>query len=294
MRKKVLSVLLSASLICTMIPVSGMELKAAAAESTASGVEQSVKAADDTDKITAGGSFGGMQDEETGEISEDTHQWTFAEASGVLTISGKGDMPSYTQDDYTKTPWYRLRKQVKKVVFTGDVTKVGDYAFYRDYLALETVDISGAKGLKAMGSYAFAGSNTESAPLKEVIGISQLTTFGNNVFRYSKLTGELSLPDVTDITSNYIFANTDITRVSMPKLTTISGSDLFYQCKELVAVEMPELVTISGGSTFNACSALTEISLPKLTEITGASTFSNASQLAKVSMPELVTIPKSA
>lgn len=293
MRKKVLSMLLSASLICTMIPVSGTEQRAAAAEPTASGVEQSVKTADDTDKITAGGSFGGVQDEETGEVSEDTHQWTFAEASGVLTISGKGDMPSYTQDDFTKAPWYRLRKQVKKVVFTGDVTKVGDYAFYRDYLALETVDISGAKGLKAMGNYAFAGSNTESAPLKEVIGLSQLTTFGNNVFHYSKLTGEVSLPDVTDITSNYIFANTEITRVSMPKLTTISGNNLFYQCKELAAVDMPELTTINGSTTFGTCTAITEISLPKLTEINANSSFSNCSQLTKVSLPELVTIKSS-
>ena len=47
--------------------------------------------------------------------------------SGVLTISGKGEMKNYTYK--SEMPWYKYREQIQSVVVEDGVTTIGDYAF---------------------------------------------------------------------------------------------------------------------------------------------------------------------
>ena len=51
--------------------------------------------------------------------------WTLNDA-GVLTIGGEGPIPDYSMD----SPWYPYRESVRSVVFDGQVTRIGEYAFY--------------------------------------------------------------------------------------------------------------------------------------------------------------------
>lgn len=66
--------------------------------------------------------------------------WTLDE-EGTFTVSGKGEMPDY--DAPSDAPWAALRKQIKKVVFKGAVTKIGAHAF-AECPALTTVTFSTA------------------------------------------------------------------------------------------------------------------------------------------------------
>lgn len=284
MRKDVLSLLLSASLICTMMPVEGVTQRASAAERNASGVEVSVKTAEEGEaEVTVSGTFGGEVDETGTVTKEDTHKWSFVEATGILTISGEGDMPAYTASTYTGVPWYAYRDKIQKVVFAGNVTKVGDYAFYL-YSALKEVDLTGATGLTVIGDHAFHGCSV----LAEVKGIQQLTEIGTQAFYNTGLYGELSLPNITEL--NGSFEGTKITSVTMPNLTTISGVGAFQKCKELKVVDMPELTTISGNNAFAGCTALTTVQMPKLATATGSNSFQGCSALIELSFPELTEV----
>lgn len=67
---------------------------------------------------------------EGGQCSE-TVSWDLTD--GVLTISGTGEMPSYSNTNFgelTQVPWFALRTNIHKIIFGEGLTKIGDYACY--------------------------------------------------------------------------------------------------------------------------------------------------------------------
>ena len=75
---------------------------------------------------------------------------TWAYADGTLTISGNGPMYDYEEG---AAPWAAYKDQVTKVVFSGNVTTVGSYAF-KDYDAITDVDFGSA--MHTLGANSFA------------------------------------------------------------------------------------------------------------------------------------------
>ena len=97
MKKRLLSILLTAVLLLCAVPLGlGLVDTAYAAETVSSG--------------TCG-------DNVTWRLSDD----------GTLTISGKGDMADYNSGT---APWYSVRSQIKSVVIERGVTSIGNDAFY--------------------------------------------------------------------------------------------------------------------------------------------------------------------
>ena len=72
------------------------------------------------------------EDREPGQCGEDVY-WEYED--GVLTISGTGAM----DDFYENVPWEAYREEITKVVFEGEVSYIGSYAFW-DYDSLVEVD----------------------------------------------------------------------------------------------------------------------------------------------------------
>ena len=62
---------------------------------------------------------------DSGTCGEDM-TWTFDD-EGTLTVSGKGEMNDYGDDE--NAPWQSYRDDIKKIVITGEVTHIGDRAF---------------------------------------------------------------------------------------------------------------------------------------------------------------------
>ena len=54
-------------------------------------------------------------------------KWIIDE-TGVLTISGNGEMTNY--DNPESVPWNSSREDIKSVVFDGEVTNIGNYVFW--------------------------------------------------------------------------------------------------------------------------------------------------------------------
>ena len=72
----------------------------------------------------------------SGTVDNSSIRWSVDLSTGVLTISGKGDMP-YTHSTF---PWDTYRREIKKVVIQSGVTNIGNLAFY-DCHAMEEISI---------------------------------------------------------------------------------------------------------------------------------------------------------
>jgi len=83
---------------------------------------------------------------EPGMCGEDL-RWSYD--GGTLIISGSGAMDDYPDGD---APWLEHQNNIKTIVFTGDVSYIGEGAF-TDYDNLEAVDFGGA--MHTIGKRAF-------------------------------------------------------------------------------------------------------------------------------------------
>ena len=100
---------------------------------------------------------------------------------------------------------------------------------------------------------------------------------------------EIDDSSVTVIDRPYTFlAQTQLLKVSMTALGTISGGSVFASCSALQEVDMPNLTTISGNYVFQSCSSLQRIEFPNLQIWTDASRcFAGCSSLEEFIAPIL-------
>lgn len=114
-------------------------------------------------------------------------------------------------------------------------------------------------------------------------------------------TGVTNIPDYG---MQYKFANSSITSVSFPALTSAGNSAFdhaFSECTSLTSVSFPELTSDNALGNmfqyaFDGCTSLTSVSFPKLATITRAMFshgFEGCTSLTTVSFPELTTISAS-
>ena len=76
--------------------------------------------------------------------------WTYVESTHTLTISGNGDMSSYSYGSIS--PWHNFCSSIEKVIIENGVTSIGSYAFY--YCSgLTSVTIPNS--VTSIGIYAF-------------------------------------------------------------------------------------------------------------------------------------------
>ena len=81
----------------------------------------------------------------------DNLTWTLNSGTGVLTISGSGEMMDFAQ---TGQPWYQWRQKVRQLVFSAEMTGIGDNAF-RGCTQLKEAILP--ENLLRIGTDAFAG-----------------------------------------------------------------------------------------------------------------------------------------
>ena len=82
----------------------------------------------------------------------DAIQWSFDKENGVLTLSGKGDMPDYSSS--TTTPCSNYALKIKRIVICEGITSIGAHAFDG---CKNAISISIPSTLSRIGKYAFDG-----------------------------------------------------------------------------------------------------------------------------------------
>lgn len=215
----------------------------------------------------------------------DNLTWSYEIKSNTLTISGSGKMYDYTDDNINKSspaPWCVYRKIVSKVVISGDVTTIGNYAFvHGESLASITIPNS----VKSIGDSAFtycsnikdvyySGSKDDWGNIK--IGKNnEVFNFANFHYGYVACGDKLSWNlegstltisgsgEMTDWTSSTTVPWNDyrenISTVVLSGDITSIGAYAFSGCTKLTSVTIPNSVTSIGENAFNGCSGLKDI-----------------------------------
>ena len=218
MKKRLLSILLAAVMVLTMLPLGLVETAWAASSGTCG------------DKLT----------------------WSLSD-DGTLTISGTGDMADYAyySDDYgemtwSNAPWYGVRSQVKNIVIESGVTSIGKNAFYR---CTELTKVTISDSVVRIGDYAFRSCYS----LTGVKIPDNVTSVAYAVFYWCRALTSVTIPDsVTSIGDYAFFSCSSLKNVTIPDSVTQIGRGAFAGCTSLTAVTIPRSVTSIAEGTFSS------------------------------------------
>ena len=176
--------------------------------------------------------------------------WSFEESTGVLTISGKGDMyTSYTPVDQWE--YYPLRDNVKELVVEEGVTSISAYAFgqreYRDPSAYPNLTkLKLPSSVKIIGEGAF-----KKAGLTSIEFSDGLETIEKEAFSDTSLSGDLFLSQTLNTIGQLAFSNTGITSVNLREGMTLGGH-AFSGSNSLKVVTIARDIFYCGSGAANA------------------------------------------
>ena len=272
MKKRLLSILLAAVMVLTMLPLGLVETAWAASSGTCG------------DKLT----------------------WSLSD-DGTLTISGTGKMKDYG-DNYgmSVAPWYVGSSQVKTVIIEDGVTSIGDRAFdgctkltrvvipdsvtsigscaFQSCDSLTSVTMQ--NGVTDIGDNAF----TYCKNLTSVTIPNSVKTIGTSAFYNCAGLTRVTIPSsVTRIEQDTFKGCSGLTSVTISAGVTSIESGAFRDCTSLTSVTIPGSVTSIEGYAFAYCSALTSLIIHDGTTSIGISAFMNCTSLGSVTIPRSVT-----
>ena len=114
------------------------------------------------------------------------------------------------------------------IVFDGEVTIIGDYAF------------------------------TDCGRLTSVTLPESVITIGSSAFEYCSSLTSIMIPDGVTTIGDWAFRRCALTNVTIPNSVTSIGTGAFYGCSSLIGVTIPDSVTTIGDFVFSGCSGLME------------------------------------
>lgn len=224
--------------------------------------------------------------------------WSLAR-SGVLTVSGSGELPELANDG-TTVPWKAHSDKILEVVIKSGVTGVGSGAF-TGCTALKKVSISDT--VKKLDLNAFSGCTALEAFAVED-GNEAYASADGVLFNAGKTrliscpvgkTGAYTVPETVTEIEKSAFAASGVESVSMSDAVNAVGEGAFSNCSKLKSVVLPKGLKELKSSLFSGCSALEKISIPDSVKTLGNGVFSGCAALKEVKIPgEVTVIPKNA
>lgn len=134
--------------------------------------------------------------------------WSLDASSGLLELTGEGDMTDYVASG---APWHSERDSVKSVSVADGITSVGDNAFY---------DCSNLAGVSLPDG---------------------LAEIGSNAFRDCEKLEEIALPSSLSVIGERAFYCSGLKNASIPACVTSIGADAFGWCAELESFSVDSL-----------------------------------------------------
>lgn len=226
----------------------------------------------------------------TGKCGENV-TYSFDESTGVLTISGTGDMNQWPEDD---SPWY-ADARIKTLIIDEGVTSIGDRAFQN---CSNLSNIQFPNSLTLINGDAFLNcTSLASVTIPDGVkrihnsafeGCKRLTSFSVNEgnSNYSSQDGVLFNKDKTEIIQ-YPIGNERAT-YDIPNSVTSIGNSAFSECTNLSNVTIPDSVTRIGDSAFESCTSLTSVIIPNSLISIDNSVFQGCTSLTSLTIPESV------
>ena len=230
--------------------------------------------------------------------------WSIDGDTGILNISGNGDMPSYSDTD--DIPWYVYRESITKVNIEDGVTSIGMGDFYN---CPNLTNVSIPDSVKTIGKNSFAycsnlvdislpdnleciveGAFYDTGYYKDennwkngVLYIGKYLIVANNVGK------NCIIKDGTRLIANSAFAvQRNLARIAMPDTLEIIGESAFSDCTNLAGVSIPNSVKVIGTMAFNNCTGLANVTLSNSVNIINKNTFSQCTGLESIVIPSNV------
>ena len=145
---------------------------------------------------------------------------------GTLTISGSGSMYDWSNEN--AVPWAGMRESIKIVNLNGDITSIGNYAFY---------------GIANVSNYKLPDS---------------LKTIGNYSFYSNYAIQRIILPEGLERIGDFAFANCgNLSSALMPDSVIYIGQYAYAYDLSLKAVYLPHSDVTVGANAFIICPAIT-------------------------------------
>ena len=171
-----------------------------------------------------------------------TLHYTFNSSTGVLTLSGNGELPDsefYYQDD------------IKSVIIGDGVTSIGSDAFY-NCPNLSSVTIG--SGVKTIGSYAFRGTGLTSVYIP-----SNVTDIKYNAFYDCTSLRSATICGAYSIGSSAFEGCSSLSTVTLQEGTKLIDEWAFCNCYSLEEIVIPDSVTTLSYLAFDGCSMLKKV-----------------------------------
>lgn len=238
-------------------------------------------------------------------IFNKTLKWKITKA-GVLTISGNGNMPNFSEP--TEQPWNAYTDKILKIVIEDGITNIGDNAFYNS----KTLSVTIPNSVKSIGNNAFYKSQIISITIpnnvetisnnafRECPNLSLVTipnsvkTIGESAFRGCRELTSISLPASIESVGAGAFMGCDSMKSATfayrdDDKTVIMGDNMFSQCYNLVSVNLPKKIDRISDGMFQICGALYSLKIPQGAESIGSQAFASCSSLTKLNIPDSIT-----
>ena len=225
--------------------------------------------------------------------------WTYTD--GVLTITGDGEMYSYSNN----APWGTYRDDIKTVRIQEGVTSIGDDAFL---FCSKLTDVTIPESVTKIGTLAFASTALTDMEIPDSVtsigysafsGCDELvrvtipgsvTDWGKNVFYACSSLTDVTLSDgITELPYGIFCSCLSLSEITIPDSVTRIETDAFRNCSALKDIDFGKNVAYIGDMAFSGCTSLTSLIIPdSVTEI-AQSAFENCSSLVHVTVPNSVT-----
>ena len=208
--------------------------------------------------------------------------WSFEPATGILEITGSGEMQDYSfsvYSDSNMSPWHQYCSSITSLYLPTELSSIGDYAFY-GCTGLSSVTMP--ESLSSIGSNAFCNcTGLTSITLPE-----GLTTIGGYAFSGCTGLNSVILPEGLISVGDYAFSGcTGLDSVILPEGLTTIDRYVFSNCTGLNSVILPKTLSSISSGCFQNCFALKNIKFSKNIAVIGESAFGNCSSLRSVSLP---------
>ena len=237
--------------------------------------------------------------------------WTLDTETGVLTISGTGEI----RDSYYYEWWKSYRSSVSSVVISDGVTSIG-YEAFDNCSSLTSITIPNS--VTSIGYGAFMGCSS----LTSITIPNSVTSIGDSAFEGCSSLTSITIPNsVTSIGGSAFRDCSSLTSIEIPNSVTYIGYDAFKGVLNIVyngtasgspwgakyincyvdgylvysddtktellkcltsavgEITIPNSVTSIGYGAFMGCSSLTSITIPNSVTSIGSSAFSGCTSL---------------
>ena len=197
--------------------------------------------------------------------------------TGVLTISGTGQMYDYDTD----SP-FADNAEIESVIIENGITTVGEWAFTGSS-KIRTVTLPNT--LSEIGEFAFRGCTL----LRNIALPLSLTTLGNSAFFGCTSLYAVLLPNsLVELGERAFESCTTLYKVNIPASVTSFGRYAFRYCSGLGIVELEYGLETIGEGAFFQCTYLADMYIPSTVTIIGNRAFAGCTDLYRVNMSDAI------